>query len=160
MTQLQYIQSQLSLPEKSILKTIELLNEDCTIPFISRYRKEMTGNLDEVQIGQIVKLKTAFEELEKRREAILKAITEQDALTPQLQEKIAQAKTLTALEDLYLPFKKKRKTKASVAKENGLEPLAKIIMKQQHGHLPYFFCMFLSQHNLGMIPAYPRAQKK
>lgn len=132
MTLLHYIQSQLSLPERSILKTVELLNEDCTIPFIARYRKEMTGNLDEVQIGQIVKLKTAFEELEKRREAILKAITEQDALTPQLQEKIAKAKTLTALEDLYLPFKKKRKTKASVARENGLEPLAKIIMKQQH----------------------------
>ncbi|PTX60458.1 uncharacterized protein C8N46_106102 [Kordia periserrulae] len=132
MTLLHYIQSQLSLPERSILKTIELLNEDCTIPFIARYRKEMTGNLDEVQIGQIVKLKTAFEELEKRREAILKAIAEQDALTPQLQEKIAKATTLTALEDLYLPFKKKRKTKASVARENGLEPLAKIIMKQQH----------------------------
>ncbi|AXG68943.1 30S ribosomal protein S1 [Kordia sp. SMS9] len=137
MTQLQYIQSQLSLPEKSILKTIELLNEDCTIPFISRYRKEMTGNLDEVQIGQIVKLKTAFEELEKRRETILKAITEQDALTPQLQEKIAEANTLTALEDIYLPFKKKRKTKASIAKENGLEPLAKIIMKQQHEDVEY-----------------------
>jgi uncharacterized protein len=137
MTQLQYIQSQLSLPEKSILKTIELLNEDCTIPFIARYRKEMTGNLDEVQIGQIVKLKTAFEELEKRREAIRKAIAEQDALTPKLEEKIAQAKTLTALEDLYLPFKKKRKTKASVAKENGLEPLAKIIMKQQHEDVDY-----------------------
>lgn len=137
MTQLQYIQSQLSLPEKSILKTLELLNEDCTIPFIARYRKEMTGNLDEVQIGQIVKLKTAFSALEKRREAIIKAITEQDALTPKLEEKIAQAKTITALEDIYLPFKKKRKTKASVAKENGLEPLAKIIMKQQHEDVAY-----------------------
>ncbi|MEM6686687.1 MAG: Tex family protein [Bacteroidota bacterium] len=137
MTQLQYILSQLSLPEKSILKTIELLNEDCTIPFIARYRKEMTGNLDEVQIGEIVKLKTAFSALEKRREAILKVITEQDALTPQLQEKIAKANTLTALEDLYLPFKKKRKTKASIAKENGLEPLAKIIMKQQHEDVLY-----------------------
>ncbi|MEM6718231.1 MAG: Tex family protein [Bacteroidota bacterium] len=137
MTQLQYIQSQLSLPQKSILKTVELLNEDCTIPFIARYRKEMTGNLDEVQIGHIVKLKMAFEELEKRREAIRKAITEQEALTPKLEEKISQAKTLTALEDLYLPFKKKRKTKASVAKENGLEPLAKIIMKQQHSAIQY-----------------------
>jgi uncharacterized protein len=132
MTELQYIQAQLSLPEKSILKTIQLLNEDCTIPFISRYRKEMTGNLDEVQIGQIVKLKAAYSELEKRRQAILKAITEQDALTPQLQDKIAQAKTVTVLEDIYLPYKKKRKTKASIAKENGLESLAKIIMKQQH----------------------------
>ena len=132
MTELQYIQSQLSISEKSILKTIQLLNEDCTIPFIARYRKEMTGNLDEVQIGQIVKLKAEYEALEKRREAILKSIAEQDALTPQLQEKIAQAKTLTILEDLYLPFKKKRKTKASIAKENGLESLAKIIMKQQH----------------------------
>ena len=100
MTELQYIQSQLSLPEKSILKTIQLLNEDCTIPFISRYRKEMTGNLDEVQIGQIVKLKAEYEALEKRREAILKAITEQDALPPQLQEKIEQAKTIIALENI------------------------------------------------------------
>lgn len=137
MTELHYIQSQLSLPEKSILKTIQLLNEDCTIPFISRYRKEMTGNLDEVQIGQIVKLKAAYEELEKRRESILKSIDEQDALTPQLQEKIAQAKTLTALEDIYLPYKKKRKTKASIAKENGLETLAKIIMKQEHQDVEY-----------------------
>lgn len=137
MTELQYIQTQLSLPEKSILKTIQLLNEDCTIPFISRYRKEMTGNLDEVQIGQIVKLKAEYAALEKRREAILKAIDEQDALTPQLQDKIAQAKTLTALEDIYLPYKKKRKTKASIAKENGLEPLAKIIMKQQHNDVEY-----------------------
>jgi uncharacterized protein len=137
MTELQYIQTHLSLPEKSILKTIQLLNEDCTIPFISRYRKEMTGNLDEVQIGQIVKLKAEYAALEKRREAILKSIEEQDALTPQLQEKIAQAKTVTALEDIYLPYKKKRKTKASIAKENGLEPLAKIIMKQQHDDVDY-----------------------
>ncbi|MBC8755367.1 RNA-binding transcriptional accessory protein [Kordia sp. YSTF-M3] len=137
MTELQYIQTHLSLPEKSILKTIQLLNEDCTIPFISRYRKEMTGNLDEVQIGQIVKLKAEYAALEKRRETILKAITEQDALTSQLQEKIAQAKTVTALEDIYLPYKKKRKTKASIAKENGLEPLAKIIMKQQHDDVDY-----------------------
>lgn len=132
MTELQYIQSHISLPEKSILKTLELLNEDCTIPFISRYRKEMTGNLDEVQIGEISKLKTAYETLEKRKETILKAIAEQEALTPQLEAKIKQAKDLTVLEDLYLPFKKKRKTKASIAKENGLEPLAKIIMKQEH----------------------------
>ncbi|WP_046743472.1 Tex family protein [Kordia zhangzhouensis] len=137
MTELHYIQSNISLPEKSILKTIELLNQDCTIPFIARYRKEMTGNLDEVQIGEISKLKIAYETLEKRKESILKAIQEQDALTPSLQNKIEQAKDLTILEDLYLPFKKKRKTKASVAKENGLEPLAKIIMKQEHQDVNY-----------------------
>lgn len=127
---LQYIKSNTNLPEKGIQNTIELLNQDCTIPFIARYRKEKTGNLDEVQLADIVRYKTQFEELEKRKVAILKAITEQDALTDELAKKINAAKDLITLEDLYLPYKKKRKTKAETARNNGLEPLAKIIMSQ------------------------------
>ncbi|MCX2679793.1 Tex family protein [Galbibacter sp. EGI 63066] len=127
---LEYIIKHSKLPEKGVINTIKLLNEDSTIPFISRYRKEMTGNLDEVQITTIAKLQQTFEELEKRKQTILKAIEEQQALTPELQQKIEQSETASQLEDLYLPFKKKRKTKASTAREKGLEPLAKIIMKQ------------------------------
>ena len=127
---LQFIKSKTQLPSNGIQNTIELLNEDCTIPFISRYRKERTGNLDEVQIGDIVKYKTQFEELEKRKVTILKALEEQDVLTDELRQKIKASTNLTALEDLYLPFKKKRKTKAETARKNGLEPLAKIIMSQ------------------------------
>ena len=128
---LQYIKSHTNLPEKSIKNTVELLNQDCTIPFISRYRKEATGNLDEVQIGEIVKYKEHFEALEKRKLSILKSLEEQEVLTDELKQKIESAKDLTTLEDLYLPYKKKRKTKAETARKNGLEPLAKIIMGQR-----------------------------
>ena len=130
-TQLKYILSQLQLPEQSVKNTIELLNEDCTIPFISRYRKERTGNLDEVQIGDIVKYKEQFEALEKRKKAILKALEEQAVLTSELKHKIKDTQDLMTLEDLYLPYKKSRKTKAEKARQNGLEPLAKIIMSQK-----------------------------
>jgi len=128
---LNFIKSQTNLPQKSIENTIQLLNEDCTIPFISRYRKERTGNLDEVQIGDIVKYKTQFEELEKRKNTILKSLEEQDVLTDELRQKISVTTSLTVLEDIYLPYKKKRKTKAETARKNGLEPLAKIIMSQR-----------------------------
>ncbi len=131
MNLISFIQKQTRISEKSIENTVKLLEEDCTIPFISRYRKEMTGNLDEVQILQISKLKIGFEEIQKRKESILKSIEEQGALTPELKEKIENCFELTLLEDYYLPYKKKRKTRADTAKENGLEPLAKIIMKQQ-----------------------------
>lgn len=127
---LKYIKSHTQLPEVSIKNTVELLNEDATIPFISRYRKERTGNLDEVQIGDILKYKELFEAVEKRKLAILKSIEEQDALTTELKQKIIAAPNLTTLEDLYLPFKKSRKTKADTARQNGLEPLARIIMSQ------------------------------
>ena len=93
-TQLKYILSQLQLPEQSVKNTIELLNEDCTIPFISRYRKERTGNLDEVQIGDIVKYKEQFEALEKRKKAILKALEEQDVLTSELKHKIKDTQAI------------------------------------------------------------------
>ncbi|QQX77551.1 MULTISPECIES: Tex family protein [Aequorivita] len=127
---LYYITSHTNLPQKSVENTVKLLNEDCTIPFISRYRKELTGNLDEVQIAEIVKFKEQFEVLEKRKAAILKSLEEQEVLTAELQQKIEETTDLIALEDLYLPYKKKRKTKADTARENGLEPLAKIIMAQ------------------------------
>lgn len=131
----QYIQQQTQLLETSIKNTLQLLNEDCTIPFIARYRKEMTGNLDEVQIEEILKAKNYYEELEKRKASILSSIEEQQALTPELKYKIEAAETLTVLEDLYLPYKKKRKTKADQAREQGLEPLAKIIMAQNAQYL-------------------------
>lgn len=127
---LKYITSQTKLPQKSVENTVKLLNEDCTIPFISRYRKELTGNIDEVQIGEIVKFKEQFEALEKRKIAILKSLEDQEVLSAELRQKIDEATDLIALEDLYLPYKKKRKTKADTARENGLEPLAKIIMSQ------------------------------
>ena len=127
---LQYIIQQTQLSSKSVENTISLLNEDATIPFISRYRKEMTGNLDEVQIGDIVKFKELFEALEKRKLSILKALKEQKVLTTELAQKVKNSKDLISLEDLYLPYKKKRKTKAETARLQGLEPLAKMILSQ------------------------------
>ncbi|WP_452219691.1 Tex family protein [Lacinutrix salivirga] len=134
-TSLKFITSKTKLPEHSVKNTVELLNQDATIPFISRYRKEATGNLDEVQIGDIVKYKEEFEALEKRKTAILKALKEQDVLTEALKTKVKECTDLTALEDLYLPYKKSRKTKAETARKNGLEPLAKIIMSQNASDL-------------------------
>ncbi len=130
MTLIEFIHSQTSISTQSIENTVRLLNEDCTIPFISRYRKEMTGGLDEVQISMISKFKNHFEEIEKRKETILKAIEEQGVLTKELENKILNCYDENLLEDYYLPYKKRRKTKADTARENGLEPLAKIIMKQ------------------------------
>ncbi|MBD1261504.1 RNA-binding transcriptional accessory protein [Maribacter polysiphoniae] len=125
-----YIIKHTQLPEKGVQNTVELLDQDCTVPFISRYRKERTGNLDEVQIGAIVTFKAQFEALEKRKAAIIKALEEQEVLTTELRQKIGNAGDLTTLEDFYLPFKKSKKTKAETARKNGLEPLAKIIMAQ------------------------------
>lgn len=127
---LEFIDKHTQLPESGIKNTLALLNEDCTIPFIARYRKERTGNLDEVQVESIVTFKEQFETLEKRKKAILKALKEQEVLTKELEDKINRTDNLISLEDLYLPYKKKRKTKAETARLNGLEPLAKIIMSQ------------------------------
>ena len=130
MTNLEYILKVVSTAPKNIEATLELLSEDCTIPFIARYRKDKTGNLDEVVIEQIAKLNKQFDEIVKRKESILKSIEEQNALTPELKSKIENSFDLQEIEDLYLPYKKKKKTKADTARENGLEPLAKIIMSQ------------------------------
>jgi uncharacterized protein len=123
------------LPEKAIQNTIELLSDDSTIPFIARYRKELTGNLDEVEIEKISDLVRVFKDMEKRKTTILKSIEEQGALTEALKLQIEKFVTLAQLEDLYLPFKKKRKTKADTAREFGLEPLAKILMVQNHENI-------------------------
>lgn len=130
MDKLQFITRELHLPANSINATLKFISEDCTIPFIARYRKDKTGNLDEIQIEKIAKLSKNFDEIIKRKESILASIEEQNALTPELQSKIENSLVLQDLEDLYLPYKKKRKTKADTARENGLEPLAKIIMSQ------------------------------
>ncbi|MBN1951610.1 MAG: RNA-binding transcriptional accessory protein [Bacteroidales bacterium] len=114
-----------------IANVLKLLNEGATIPFISRYRKEMTGSMDEVQVAEVRDQYLKLQEIDKRRETILKTIEEQGKLTPELKNKIESAETLTELEDLYLPYKPKKKTRASVAKEKGLEPLAAILMKQK-----------------------------
>jgi uncharacterized protein len=131
MTVTGFIHKTLNLSDKSINATLKLLSEDCTIPFISRYRKDATGNLDEIQIEQISKLNKQFEDIVKRKESILRSIEEQDALSPELKTRIEESFDTQELEDLYLPFKKRRKTKADSAKEKGLEPLAKIIMSQK-----------------------------
>jgi len=124
------IADELSVTEKQVKVTVELLDEGGTVPFIARYRKEATGSLDEVQIAAIRDRKQQLEELDKRREAILKSMTELEKLTPELEKLIIEAETMTILEDIYLPYKPKRKTKASVAREKGLQGLADFIMNQ------------------------------
>ena len=146
MTNLEYISKQVTTPSKNIENTLQLLNEDCTIPFISRYRKDKTGNLDEVVIEQISKLDKEFETITKRKEAILKSISEQNALTPELEKKIQQSYDLNELEDFYLPYKKKKKTRADVARENGLEPLAKIIMAQNNDDVDFAASKYLNKN--------------
>ena len=135
MDKIQFIQQNISIQEKQINAVLQLLSEDCTIPFIARYRKDKTGNLGEVEIEQIQKLSKNFDEIQKRKESVLKSIEEQEKLTPKLRAKIEQSFDLQEIEDLYLPFKKRRKTKADAAKEKGLEPLAKIIMAQKNGDI-------------------------
>ncbi|WP_265428508.1 Tex family protein [Chryseobacterium sp. YIM B08800] len=140
----EFIHKKLNLSDKSINATLKLLSEDCTIPFISRYRKDATGNLDETQIEQISKLNKQFEEIVKRKESILKSIEEQDALNPELKQRIEESFDIQELEDLYLPFKKRRKTKADAAKEKGLEPLAKIIMSQKAQDIQFLASKYLN----------------
>ena len=124
-----YISHSFSLSHKSVWAVLTLLDEGCTIPFISRYRKERTGNLDEVQITNISDLYDRLKELGKRKETILKTIREQEKLTAELEAKIWSCMDSTELEDIYLPYKPKRRTRAQIAREQGLEPLALAIMK-------------------------------
>ncbi len=127
----EHIARNLNISNGQVENTLKLLEEGATIPFISRYRKEATGSLDEVQLFDIQKQHTQLQDLDKRREAILKSIEEQGKLTDELRKQIENALTMTELEDIYLPYKQKKKTRASMAREKGLEPLAKIMMKQQ-----------------------------
>lgn len=121
----------MSLPLKTLVNTIGLFDEGATVPFIARYRKEVTGNLDEVQVRTIQEKLEYFRDLEDRRETILRSIEEQGKLTPELRARIEAALEKSELEDLYLPFKPKRRTKASIARERGLEPLAQRLWDQQ-----------------------------
>ena len=146
MTNINFIQSQVNTTPKNIEATLKLLSEDCTIPFISRYRKDQTGNLDEVQIEAIAKLSKQFEEIVKRKDSILKTIEEQGQLSPELKSKIEKSFDLQEIEDLYLPYKKKKKTKADVARENGLEPLAKIIMSQGNVDIDFISSKYLNKN--------------
>lgn len=125
------IASALGIQENQVRKTVELLDEGATIPFISRYRKEATGSLDEVQVAQIRDLRDQFVELEKRREAILKSLKELDKLSPELEKAVRGAETLAKLEDIYLPYKPKRKTRAMAAREKGLQALADKLFEQR-----------------------------
>ncbi|CAN1549294.1 Tex Transcriptional accessory protein [Flavobacteriaceae bacterium] len=144
MTNIEFISKFVATSAINIQKTIQLLQEDCTIPFISRYRKDQTGNLDEVFIENIAKFQKEFEVIVKRKDAILKSIEEQKMLSPELKQKIQQSFDLQELEDFYLPFKKKKKTRADVARENGLEPLAKIIIAQNNDDVDFISTQYLN----------------
>ena len=126
------ISSELGLAKAPVFNTLTLLESGATIPFIARYRKEMTGSMDEVFIGKVRDRLIQLKDLDARREAILKSLREQEKLTPELEEAVMKASTMAEIEDLYLPYKPKRKTRASIAREKGLEPLAKIIISQKY----------------------------
>ena len=130
----QLISSELHLQEHAVENTLKLLDEGCTIPFISRYRKERTGGLDEVQITAISDRAERLKEIQKRKETILKTINEQGKMTAELQQRIQDCWETTTLEDIYLPYKPKRRTRAQVAREQGLEPLATLLLMQREQH--------------------------
>ena len=125
------IATQLGISQKFVEATLALLDEGCTIPFIARYRKERTGGLDEVQIAAISDRYEKLLDIQKRKETVIKTITDLDKMTPELQERINQCWDATEIEDIYLPYKPKRRTRAQVAREQGLEPLALLLMKQR-----------------------------
>lgn len=158
MTAIQFISNTLNINELSVKKTIQLLQEDCTIPFIARYRKDKIGNLDEVQIEQIFNLNVEFETIIKRKNYILKTILEQNALTNDLEQKITHSFDLQELEDLYLPFKKSKKSRADIALKNGLLPLAKIIWAQNNDDLDYLASQYLNQNVINEDQALQGAQ--
>ena len=130
----QLISCELHLQEHAVENTLKLLDEGCTIPFISRYRKERTGGLDEVQITAISDRAERLKEIQKRKETILKTINEQGKMTAELQQRIQDCWETTTLEDIYLPYKPKRRTRAQVAREQGLEPLATLLLMQREQH--------------------------
>ena len=125
------ISTELHLQEHAVENTLKLLDEGCTIPFISRYRKERTGGLDEVQITAISNRQEQLQEIAKRKDTVVKTITEQGRMTPELRKRIDDCWESTVLEDIYLPYKPKRRTRAQVAREQGLEPLAQLLLMQR-----------------------------
>lgn len=144
-THINLIADSLSIRNRNVENTIRLLQDGATVPFISRYRKEATGSLDEVQVSDIQKELKKLEELDKRKETILKSIEEQGKLTDDLRRRIDGTYNGTELEDLYLPYKRKRKTRASVAREKGLEPLAKTLFEQQNDRVEALAKQFLNK---------------
>ena len=146
MTATDFIKIQVPTSSKNIEATLKLLSEDCTIPFISRYRKDQTGNLDEVFIENIFKLSKQYDEIIKRKESIIKIIDEQGQLSAELKSQIEKSFTLKDLEDLYLPYKKKKKTRADAARENGLEPLAVIIFDQKEFNIDLIANQYINQN--------------
>lgn len=143
---LKAVSSQLNINQRQVKTVFELLENGATVPFISRYRKEKTGNLDEVAIQEINLLKNKYEELEKRKKTILDTIHEQGKLTDHLKKSIVNCIDPVELEDIYLPYKPKRRTKATIAKENGLEPLAIKISKEERGDLEDWALPFLTDN--------------
>lgn len=141
---IEIIAQSLGVRTSQVTNTITLINEGATVPFISRYRKERTGSLDEVQVLNIKEQHEKYTELEKRKETVLKTIEEQQLLTPELKNRIESCFDAVELEDIYLPYKPKRRTRATIAKEKGLEPLAKIMMKQMERSLETRAASFLN----------------
>ncbi|HPR56955.1 MAG TPA: Tex family protein [Bacteroidales bacterium] len=141
------IASELNLQERQVKSTLLLLEQGATIPFVARYRKEVTGGLDEEQIAKIRDRSEKLEEIEKRRESIISTLKENNQLTGDLELQLIKAATIAELEDIYLPYRPKRKTRASIAREKGLEPLAKLLMRQQHGEVEPLAGRFLNPEN-------------
>jgi uncharacterized protein len=144
----QFIVENLQIPKQRVENTLQLFADGATIPFIARYRKEMTGSLDEVQVEAIQKESNRLIEIDKRRETILKSIEEQGKLTPELRQRIQKSWDMTELEDIYLPYKQKRKTRASIAKARGLEPLAEELLKQRNHLIEDFAAKFITDEVL------------
>ncbi len=139
------ISNELSITQKQVSTTVALLDEGATIPFISRYRKELTGSLDEVQITAIRDRIQQLRDLDKRKEAVLKSIKDQGKLTPELEALVRGAETMATLEDIYLPYKPKRRTRALIAREKGLQPLADYLLEQKSGEVETFAGQFLNE---------------
>jgi uncharacterized protein len=137
------IASELSISEKQVGATMALLDEGATVPFISRYRKEVTGTLDEVQVAEIRDRAQQLRDLDKRREAILKSLIDMGKLTPELEKQINEAETMVSLEDIYLPYRPKRKTRATAAREKGLQPLADLLLEQRKADLQTEAAVFI-----------------
>ncbi|HRZ99023.1 MAG TPA: Tex-like N-terminal domain-containing protein, partial [Paludibacter sp.] len=137
------ISTSLQLSEKQVRNAVQLLEDGATIPFISRYRKEMTDGMDEVQLADTKEQYDRLCEIEKRKETILNTIGEQDKLTEELKKRIENCWNATELEDNYLPYKPKRRTKAEIAREKGLEPLAKMIMAQNSNDIERLATQFV-----------------
>ncbi|MGY5849744.1 Tex family protein [Salegentibacter sp. F14] len=142
----EFLSSQLSFPEKSIVNTLALLKEEASIPFIARYRKEATGNLDEVAIAEIANLFKSFKDLEIKKHSVIKAIKAQDKLSPELEAAIENARSGAEVEDLYLPFKRKRQTRADIARKAGLESLAKMLMAPNFRNPSQLAHKFVNDH--------------